>query len=73
MGITSGLEKLPYLFWRTFIGMLAVQPVYTWLTSTTTMEYVLSGKMSVADPRSLGQKDDQSQGLQREGGGDSTA
>ena len=33
MGITSGLEKLPYLFWGTFIGMLAVQPVYGWLTS----------------------------------------
>jgi AAA family ATP:ADP antiporter len=33
MGITSGVEKLPYLFWGTFIGMLAVQPVYGWLTS----------------------------------------
>ncbi|MEO7207730.1 MAG: MFS transporter [Steroidobacteraceae bacterium] len=33
MGITSGVEKLPYLFWGTFISMLAVQPVYGWLTS----------------------------------------
>jgi len=33
MGITSGLEKLPYLFWGTFIAMLALQPVYGWLTS----------------------------------------
>ncbi len=33
MGITSGVEKLPYLFWGTFIAMLALQPVYGWLTS----------------------------------------
>ena len=33
MGITSGVEKLPYLFWATFVGMLALQPVYGWLTS----------------------------------------
>ena len=33
MGITSGVENLPYLFWGTFVGMLAVQPVYGWLTS----------------------------------------
>jgi len=33
MGITSGLEKLPYLFWGTFIAMLALQPAYGWLTS----------------------------------------
>jgi AAA family ATP:ADP antiporter len=33
MGITSGVEKLPYLFWGTFVGMLAIQPVYGWLTS----------------------------------------
>jgi ATP:ADP antiporter, AAA family len=33
MGITSGVEKLPYLFWGTFIAMLAIQPVYGWLTS----------------------------------------
>ena len=33
MGITSGVEKLPYLFWGTFAAMLAVQPVYGWLTS----------------------------------------
>jgi AAA family ATP:ADP antiporter len=33
MGITSGLEKLPHMFWATFIVMLALQPVYGWLTS----------------------------------------
>jgi AAA family ATP:ADP antiporter len=33
MGITSGVEKLPYLFWGTFGAMLALQPVYGWLTS----------------------------------------
>jgi AAA family ATP:ADP antiporter len=33
MGITSGVETLPALFWGTFVGMLAVQPVYGWLTS----------------------------------------
>jgi AAA family ATP:ADP antiporter len=33
MGIDSGVENLPYLFWGTFIAMLAVQPVYGWLTS----------------------------------------
>ena len=33
MGIDSGVENLPYLFWGTFVAMLAVQPVYGWLTS----------------------------------------
>jgi AAA family ATP:ADP antiporter len=33
MGITSGLQTLPALFWGTFAGMLLVQPVYGWLTS----------------------------------------
>jgi ATP:ADP antiporter, AAA family len=33
MGITSGVEKLPSLFWGTFIAMLVLQPVYGWLTS----------------------------------------
>jgi AAA family ATP:ADP antiporter len=33
MGIDSGVENLPYLFWGTFGAMLAVQPVYGWLTS----------------------------------------
>jgi len=33
MGITSGLENLPYMFWATFVVMLALQPVYGWLTS----------------------------------------
>lgn len=33
MGLTSGVENLPWLFWGTFVAMLAVQPVYGWLTS----------------------------------------
>jgi AAA family ATP:ADP antiporter len=33
MGLTSGVETLPALFWGTFAGMLLVQPVYGWLTS----------------------------------------
>jgi AAA family ATP:ADP antiporter len=33
MGITSGVQTLPALFWGTFAGMLAVQPVYGWLTA----------------------------------------
>jgi AAA family ATP:ADP antiporter len=33
MGLTSGLETLPALFWGTFLAMLALQPVYGWLTS----------------------------------------
>ena len=33
MGITSGVQTLPALFWGTFAGMLLVQPVYGWLTS----------------------------------------
>ena len=33
MGLTSGVETLPALFWGTFIAMLAMQPVYGWLTS----------------------------------------
>src|SRR5581483_10225157 len=33
MGVTSGLQSLPYLFWGTFIVMLVLQPVYGWLTS----------------------------------------
>ena len=33
MGITSGVSTLPALFWGTFVAMLAVQPVYGWLTS----------------------------------------
>lgn len=33
MGITSGVQNLPYLFWGTFAAMLAIQPVYGWLTS----------------------------------------
>jgi AAA family ATP:ADP antiporter len=33
MGITSGVQTLPALFWGTFAGMLLVQPAYGWLTS----------------------------------------
>src|SRR5580693_6955415 len=33
LGITSGLENIPYLFWGAFIVMLLLQPVYGWLTS----------------------------------------
>jgi AAA family ATP:ADP antiporter len=33
MGLASGVENLPALFWGTFIAMLAVQPFYGWLTS----------------------------------------
>lgn len=33
MGITSGVENLPYLFWGTFVAMLIAQPAYGWLTS----------------------------------------
>jgi ATP:ADP antiporter, AAA family len=33
LGITSGLEKIPYLFWAVFVVMLLLQPVYGWLTA----------------------------------------
>jgi AAA family ATP:ADP antiporter len=33
MGITQGVENIPYLFWGTFLAMLLVQPAYGWLTS----------------------------------------
>jgi ATP:ADP antiporter, AAA family len=33
LGITSGLDKIPYLFWGVFVVMLLLQPVYGWLTS----------------------------------------
>jgi ATP:ADP antiporter, AAA family len=33
LGVTSGLEKIPYLFWGVFFVMLLLQPVYGWLTS----------------------------------------
>ena len=33
LGITSGLDKIPYLFWGVFAVMLLLQPVYGWLTS----------------------------------------
>lgn len=33
MGITQGVENIPYLFWATFVVMLLVQPAYGWLTS----------------------------------------
>jgi len=33
MGITSGLQTLPALFWGTFVAMLLAQPLYGWITS----------------------------------------
>jgi ATP:ADP antiporter, AAA family len=33
LGITSGYEKIPWLFWGVFVAMLLLQPVYGWLTS----------------------------------------
>jgi ATP:ADP antiporter, AAA family len=33
LGVTSGLDKIPYLFWGVFVVMLVLQPVYGWLTS----------------------------------------
>ena len=33
LGVTSGLETIPYLFWGVFVVMLLLQPVYGWLTS----------------------------------------
>jgi ATP:ADP antiporter, AAA family len=33
LGVTSGLETLPYLFWAVFVAMLLLQPLYGWLTS----------------------------------------
>src|SRR5881275_3251624 len=33
LGITSGLEKIPYLFWGVFIVMLVLQPLYGWRPS----------------------------------------
>jgi ATP:ADP antiporter, AAA family len=33
LGVTSGLDRIPYLFWGVFVVMLLLQPVYGWLTS----------------------------------------
>jgi len=33
LGVTSGLETIPSLFWAVFVAMLVLQPVYGWLTS----------------------------------------
>ncbi|MBS0379277.1 MAG: MFS transporter [Proteobacteria bacterium] len=33
LGITSGTENIPYLFWGVFVVMLLLQPVYGFLTS----------------------------------------
>jgi len=33
LGVTSGLETIPALFWAVFIVMLLLQPLYGWLTS----------------------------------------
>ncbi len=33
LGVTSGLETIPALFWGVFVVMLLLQPLYGWLTS----------------------------------------
>jgi len=33
LGVTSGLDKIPYLFWGVFVVMLLLQPLYGYLTS----------------------------------------
>src|SRR5579864_1228416 len=33
LGVTSGLETIPALFWAVFVAMLLLQPLYGWLTS----------------------------------------
>ena len=33
LGVTGGLDNIPYLFWGVFVVMLLLQPVYGWLTS----------------------------------------
>ncbi|HWZ62271.1 MAG TPA: MFS transporter [Steroidobacteraceae bacterium] len=33
LGVTSGLETIPALFWGVFVAMLLLQPLYGWLTS----------------------------------------
>jgi AAA family ATP:ADP antiporter len=33
LGVTSGLETIPTLFWAVFLVMLLLQPLYGWLTS----------------------------------------
>lgn len=33
LGVTSGLETIPSLFWAVFVVMLLLQPLYGWLTS----------------------------------------
>ncbi|MBV8405725.1 MAG: MFS transporter [Gammaproteobacteria bacterium] len=33
LGVTGGLDKIPYLFWGVFVVMLLLQPVYGYLTS----------------------------------------
>jgi ATP:ADP antiporter, AAA family len=33
LGVTSGLDKIPYLFWGVFVVMLLLQPLYGWLTA----------------------------------------
>lgn len=36
LGITSGFNALPGLFWGTFAGMLLLQPLYGWVLAHTT-------------------------------------
>jgi ATP:ADP antiporter, AAA family len=41
LGVTSGLENVPYLFWGVFVVMLLLQPVYGWLTTRHPREVFL--------------------------------
>ena len=41
MGITSSFQSLPWLFWGTFLGMLAIQPLYGWVMGRGTRGTIL--------------------------------
>jgi ATP:ADP antiporter, AAA family len=41
LGVTSGLDKIPYLFWGVFVVMLLLQPLYGYLTSRHTRSVFL--------------------------------
>jgi ATP:ADP antiporter, AAA family len=41
LGVTSGLDKIPYLFWGVFAVMLLLQPLYGYLTSRHTRSVFL--------------------------------
>src|SRR2546423_8795066 len=48
LGITSGLENIPYLFWGVFVVMLLLQPLYGWATSRFRSEEHTSELQSLA-------------------------